>query len=50
MASSAQWLTFTKPFCGIALSISIGFRGAFDKEDQKAEKRISQNEGMVLYI
>ena len=24
MASSAQWLTFTKPFCGIALAILDG--------------------------
>ena len=24
MASSAQWLTFTKPFCGIALEFSLG--------------------------
>lgn len=27
MASSAQWLTFTKPFCGIALGLGGLFAG-----------------------
>lgn len=36
MASSAQWLTFTKPFCGIALEIfdyvyQIGGHQVLDK-------------------
>ena len=59
MASSAQWLTFTKPFCGIALENSVpayegilGFRspdGKWNYMNKNPESELYENVNPVSF-
>ena len=40
MASSAQWLTFTKPFCGIAISNKYAERASGGVMDLLQQKHV----------